>query len=362
MFEHHTLDPKRDMSLEAAEIDGEASVVETQNGGTVAFVTSDADAGRRLDVAVTDAARAAGLVLSRTRVKALIETGNLSIDRTPAADGNHKLRAGQAIALIVPAAEDAEPRGEALPLDVVYEDAHLIVIDKPVGLVVHPAPGHQAGTLVNALIAHCGDSLSGIGGVKRPGIVHRLDKDTSGLLVVAKTDAAHRGLAALFADHGRTLPLTRTYKAFVWGKPDRLFGTIDAPVGRHGTDRLRTAVVPAARGRSAITHWRLQDSFGPEAVASLLSCNLETGRTHQIRVHMAHVGHPVLGDPLYAKGFRSKASRLAPHAREALETLGRQALHAAVLGFEHPVHGEYMEFQSAFPADMATLEAALRRD
>ena len=187
------------------------------------------------------------------------------------------MKAGEAIALDVPPPEAPEPEGEPLPLNVVYEDAHLVVIDKPAGLVVHPAPGHATGTLVNALIAHCGDSLSGIGGVKRPGIVHRLDKDTSGLLVIAKTDAAHRGLAALFADHGRSLPLTRTYKAFVWGKPERPFGTIDAPVGRHAIERLRMAVVPLARGRQAITHWRQTESFGPEA--SLLACNLETGRT-----------------------------------------------------------------------------------
>ena len=329
-------------------------------GETLAFIADDASVGRRVDTVVAEAARRADLVLSRTRVKSLIETGCLAIDGKPVGDGNYKLRLGQSVVLIIPAAEEAEPRGEPLPLVVVYEDAHLIVIDKPAGLVVHPAPGHATGTLVNALIAHCGDSLSGIGGVKRPGIVHRLDKDTSGLLVVAKTDAAHRGLASLFADHGRTLPLTRTYRAFVWGKPDRLFGTIDAPVGRHGTDRLRMAVVPEARGRVATTHWRLRDSFGAEAVASLVACSLETGRTHQIRVHMAHIGHPVLGDPLYAKGFQSKMSRLLPEARHALEALDRQALHAAVLGFEHPVSRRFMEFESALPAEMARLEEALR--
>jgi len=278
-------------------------------------------------------------------------------------DGNRKLKSGETVTLSVPPAQDPQPTGEPLPLRVVYEDAHLIVIDKPAGLVVHPAPGHASGTLVNALIAHCGDSLSGIGGVKRPGIVHRLDKDTSGLLVVAKTDAAHRGLAALFADHGRTLPLTRTYLALVWGAPERLFGIIDAPLGRHGTDRLRMAVVPEARGRLAVTHWRLEERFGDKTdpVASRIACNLETGRTHQIRVHVAHIGHPVMADPLYARGFRSKASRLSPDARWALESLGtRQALHAAVLGFEHPVTGDYLEFESPLPADVARLDAALR--
>ena len=324
---------------------------------TLSFAVGPDAVGQRLDVAVTDAAKATGAVLSRTRIKALIEAGVLCVDGVPILDAKHKLKGGEAIVLVVPPAVAPPPEGEAMPLDIVYEDAHLVVIDKPAGLVVHPAPGHGSGTLVNALIAHCGDSLSGIGGVKRPGIVHRLDKDTSGLLVVAKTDAAHAGLARLFADHGRSLPLTRTYRAFVWGKPERLFGTVSAPLGRHGTDRLRMAVVPEARGRAAITHWRLRESFGPEA--SLIDCNLETGRTHQIRVHMAHIGHPVMGDPLYAKGFQSKASRLAPAARAALEVLGRQALHAATLGFRHPVTGEFMEFESALPADLRTLQTAL---
>ena len=223
---------------------------------------------------------------------------------------------------------------------------------------MHPAPGHASGTLVNALIAHCGDSLSGIGGVRRPGIVHRIDKDTSGLLVVAKTDAAHRGLAALFADHGRTLPLLRSYIAFVWGEMARPNGTIDAPVGRHASDRLRMAVVSEQHGRAAITHWRLQERFGVNA--SRVGCNLETGRTHQIRVHMAHVGNPVMGDPLYARGFRTKMSKLPPAARASLDALRRQALHAAVLGFEHPITREVLEFESPLPPELMSLAEALR--
>ncbi len=314
--------------------------------------------GQRLDVALTEAAREAGLVLSRTRIKALIEGGALTLDGAVAEDANRRLKGGEALLLVVPPAEDAEPQGEDIPLSVAYEDAHLVVVDKPAGLVVHPAPGHLSGTLVNALIAHCGDSLSGIGGVKRPGIVHRLDKDTSGLLVVAKTDQAHRGLAALFADHGRTLPLTRTYRAIVWGRPDRLFGSVEAHIGRHPTDRLRMAVVPEERGREAITHWRREAELGAEA--SALSCNLETGRTHQIRVHMAHTGHPVIGDPLYAKGFATKASKLGDTARGAVEGIGRQALHAAVLGFPHPVTREDMLFESPLPGDLVELEAALK--
>ena len=330
-------------------------------GDTLSLTIEEDHAGQRLDLAATGAAKAAGLELSRTRIKGLIEAGHLMLDGVPVLDGNRKARLGEIFVLIVPPAEEAVPRGEALPLAVVFEDEHLIVIDKPAGLVVHPAPGHATGTLVNALIAHCGASLSGIGGVRRPGIVHRLDKDTSGLLVVAKTDAAHRGLSRLFADHGRSLPLTRTYQAFVWSKPDRLFGSVDAPVGRHGTDRLRMAVVSEAKGREAITHWRILASFGAQAmpIASQIACNLETGRTHQIRVHMAHIGHPVMGDPLYAKGFRSKSSLLNDATKAALATLDRQALHAAVLGFEHPVTKELLQFESALPADLEALRIAL---
>ena len=326
------------------------------------FAVDGANGGRRLDVAVADAAKGRDLVLSRTRVKALIEAGHLTIDGVPVSDANHRTRPGEVVALVLPPAEAPEPLGEPIPLEVVFEDAHLVVIDKPAGLVVHPAPGHASGTLVNALIAHCGASLSGIGGVRRPGIVHRLDKDTSGLLVVAKTDAAHRGLARLFADHGRTLSLERTYLALVWGKPERPSGTVDAPVGRHAADRLRMAVVPDARGRGAITHWRIRESYGPAdaSVASLLACRLETGRTHQIRVHMAHVGHPVLGDPVYARGFRGKEGRLTQAAKAGLDALGRQALHAAGLAFAHPVTGAAMAFDSALPPDMRVLRTALR--
>ncbi len=337
-------------------------MIEIEDDTTLTLVVSEEAAGQRLDIAITAAARAAALELSRTRAKTLIEAGCLALDGATVRDGNRKLKTGEVLALRVPPAEEAEPAGEDLPLVVVYEDEHLVVIDKPAGLVVHPAPGHPTGTLVNALIHHCGASLSGIGGVRRPGIVHRLDKDTSGLLVVAKTDATHRGLSRLFADHGRSLPLTRTYAAFLWGRPDRPFGTVEAPLGRHPTDRLRMAVVPADRGRAAVTHWRLEASYGSQAapLASRVSCSLETGRTHQIRVHMAYVGHPVLADPLYAKGFKSKAGRLPVAARAALEALGeRQALHAAVLGFEHPVTRDYLEFESALPPDLAALAEAL---
>ncbi len=256
----------------------------------------------------------------------------------------------------------AEPRGEIIPLDVVYEDDALIVIDKPAGLVVHPGAGHATGTLVNALIAHCGASLSGIGGVARPGIVHRLDKDTSGLLVIAKTDQAHRALADQFADHGRTGELERGYLALVWGAPSRPHGTIDANVGRHPTSRTKMAVLPAGKGREAVTHWRVVETFGrgKEPVASLIECTLETGRTHQVRVHMAHIGHPLIGDPLYGQGFKSKLRSLPEPLHGKLAGLNRQALHAEELAFAHPVTGTLLKFNSPLPADLAEIVQAFK--
>ena len=212
-----------------------------------------------------------------------------------------------------------EPKGEDIALDIVYEDDDIIVIDKPKGLVVHPAAGHETGTLVNALIAHCGASLSGIGGVRRPGIVHRLDKDTTGLMVVAKNDHAHQSLTAQFADHGRTGPMRRGYMAFVWGVPNRQRGTVDAPIDRHPHAREKMAVREG--GREAITHWELQAAFNGrdgKPVASLLACQLETGRTHQIRVHLAHIGHPLMGDAVYGPHFKTKASQLGPQGKAAL--------------------------------------------
>ena len=299
--------------------------------------------------------------LSRTRIKALIEAGHASLDGLTVLDAGHMLKAGQAVALSVPEAAPPEPVGEAIPLVIVYEDEDLLVVDKPAGLVVHPAGGHETGTLVNALIAHCGASLSGVGGVRRPGIVHRLDKDTSGLMVVAKNDRAHQGLSAQFADHGRTGPLQRAYLAFVWGTV-RGQGTVETGIDRSIRNREKMAVVPLGRGREAITHFTLQASYGSHAgqpIASLVECRLETGRTHQIRVHMAHLGHPLLGDPLYGPGFRTKAAHLGEEARAALLALDRQALHARLLGFAHPVTGETLVFESALPDDLAKLAHAL---
>jgi 23S rRNA pseudouridine1911/1915/1917 synthase len=298
--------------------------------------------------------------LSRTRLKALILAGEVAIGGRTIRDPGHRVNAGDEIAVKLPPAEEPAPKGEAIPLNIVHEDDDLIVIDKPAGLVVHPAAGQEAGTLVNALIAHCGTSLSGIGGVKRPGIVHRLDKDTSGLLVAAKNDRAHRALAAQFADHGRTGDLERGYLAFVWGVPDRPKGVIDAPIDRHPRARDRQAVREG--GRAAVTHWQVLERYqgiDGRPIASLLACRLETGRTHQIRVHLAHIGHPLLSDDVYGAGFKTKAAHLAPGARAALKDLGRQALHAYLLGLRHPSTGRILRFRSELPAELARLRHEL---
>jgi 23S rRNA pseudouridine1911/1915/1917 synthase len=323
------------------------------------------DAGARLDRLL--AARIPAL--SRSRLKALILDGQVSI--RPASgkgaeaartilDPSAEVKSGDVITVTLPPPQDAAPAGEDIPLSIVYEDDDLVVIDKPAGLVVHPAAGHATGTLVNALIAHCGDSLSGIGGVKRPGIVHRLDKDTTGLMVIAKNDRAHQALSQQFAEKLES-GLTRGYLALVWGAPERPRGTIDAPLDRHPTAREKQAV--RTGGREAVTHWELRETFSDKAgkpVASLIECLLETGRTHQIRVHLAHIGHPILGDETYGTGFKTKAARLSPPARAALAALGRQALHAAILGFTHPTSGDRLDFESPLPTDMARLAEALR--
>ena len=322
------------------------------------FVVEAENAGERLDRFLSRAAEASGERLSRTRLKALIEAGEVTVDGAVARDPAKKVAADARVEVEPPPPEDSPLEGEDIPLDVVFEDEHLIVIDKPAGLVVHPAAGHATGTLVQALINHCGASLSGIGGVRRPGIVHRLDKDTSGLLVVAKTDEAHRGLADAFADHGRTGSLEREYLALVWGTFLSSAGTVEAPLGRHPHQREKMAVVAEDKGRFAITHWNVEEAF---ATAALVACRLETGRTHQIRVHLAHIGHPLLGDSVYGAGFKTKANLLGEEARAALTALNRQALHAAVLGFDHPVTGAAMRFESEPPADFRALSEALRK-
>ena len=322
---------------------------------TETTLVSAEQSGQRLDRVL-----AAGSALSRTRLKALILNGAVTIGGRTIRDPGYRVNAGENVVVAVPEPEPAEPGAERIPLKIVFEDDEIIVIDKPAGLVVHPAAGHATGTLVNALIAHCGDSLSGVGGVKRPGIVHRLDKDTTGLMVVAKTDLAHQALAAQFADHGRTGPLRRGYLAFAWGAPARPNGTINEPVDRHPKSRDRMAV--RAQGRVAITHWHVLERFkgkDGKAAASLIECRLETGRTHQIRVHLAHAGHPLLGDATYGTGFKTKSSRLPPAARDALEGLGRQALHAYLLVVEHPKSGQRLEFRSELPVDLVRLHHSL---
>ena len=327
----------------------------TQERSEEVVIAAD-EAGERLDRVL--AARIEGL--SRSRLKTLILGGQVAIGSRTIRDPGYRVNAAETVLVAVPPPEDAQPQAEAIALNVVFEDADIIVIDKPRGLVVHPAAGHRAGTLVNALIAHCGDSLSGIGGVRRPGIVHRLDKDTTGLMVVAKNDRAHRKLAAQFADHGRQGPLQRGYLAIVWGSPSRPKGTIEAEIERHPHARDKMAV--RAGGRAAITHWQVLERYSGgngKAVASLLECRLETGRTHQIRVHLAHAGHPLLGDAAYGAGFKTKAAHLLPEAREALLALGRQALHAYLLAIEHPTTAKMMEFRSELPADLSRLRHAL---
>src|SRR6202171_1620808 len=299
--------------------------------------------------------------LSRSRLKALILADAVTLKNAPIRDPAYHVTAGDTITIDVPEAVAAEPAGEDIALDIVFEDDDIIVIDKPKGLVVHPAAGHETGTLVNALIAHCGPSLSGIGGVKRPGIVHRLDKDTTGLMVAAKNDRAHKSLTEQFADHRRTGAMRRGYMAFVWDLPNRQRGTVDAPIDRHPYAREKMAVRES--GREALTHWGIQESFNGrdgKPVATLLAGQFVTGRTHQIRVHLAHIGHPLLGDGVYGPHFKTKASHLGHAGQTALAALGRQALHAYLLTLEHPKTEAILEWISDLPDDLATLRNSLR--
>ncbi|WP_170421711.1 RluA family pseudouridine synthase [Ruegeria arenilitoris] len=309
--------------------------------------------------------------LSRTRLTRLIEDGAVVISGAVIRDPKAKVTEGASVAITVAEAEESHIGPEDIPLDVVFEDADLIVINKPAGMVVHPAPGSPNGTLVNALLHHCGEDLSGVGGVKRPGIVHRIDKETSGLLVVAKSDAAHHGLAAQFEAHS----VERYYRAICYGVPDandpRLRGIkgvsfepgnimrLTTQLARHKTDRQKQAVLFHG-GRHAVTRARLVETFGNPAGIALVECWLETGRTHQIRVHMAHAGHGLVGDPVYGGKRKLAAKAFSPVAAEAVRNFPRQALHAAVLGFEHPVTGENLRFEADLPADMENLIEQLR--
>lgn len=335
----------------------------------IEFVIADAPPPR-LDKALSRDVPAEA-TLSRTRLARLIEAGQVTVDGFVVRDVKAKVAAAAVVVISVEEAEDSHIGPEDIPLDVVFEDDDLIVINKPAGMVVHPAPGSPSGTLVNALLHHCGDNLSGVGGVKRPGIVHRIDKETSGLLVVAKSDAAHQGLAAQFEKHS----VERYYRALCYGVPDandpRLRGVkgvsfepgnimkLTTNLARHKTDRQRQAVLFQG-GRHAVTRVRIVEPFGKPHVAALVECWLETGRTHQIRVHMAHAGHGLIGDPTYGGKRKLSAKALNPTAHEAVRAFPRQALHAAVLGFDHPVSGEDLRFEAPLPQDMNDLIAMLK--
>lgn len=315
-----------------------------RGAATIDIALGEAAIGERFDRALADALPE----LSRARIQALLADGQVAIAGSAATPrASAKITAPIALRITLPPPEPLEAAAQALDLVIVHEDADLIVIDKPAGLVVHPAAGNPDGTLVNALLHHCAGQLSGIGGVERPGIVHRIDKDTSGLIVAAKSDRAHEGLSRQFADHS----IDRAYLAIVAGRPLPPAGTVDAPLGRSDRDRKKMAVVAAGRGKRAVTHYA---TLEPLADAALVECRLETGRTHQVRVHMAHIGHPLLGDPLYARPRKAHVQLLRSLS------FARQALHAARLGFIHPVTGNSLAFSSELPDDMQELLSHLR--
>ncbi len=321
------------------------------------LVTEDKHIGQRLDVVLAQEFAQ----LSRSRIKELVKSGQISINKIAVKRPNYRIKANDEIIINLPELVEADPIAQDIPLDIIFEDNDLIVINKSPTMVVHPAPGNWDGTLVNALLHHCPETLSGINGVKRPGIVHRLDKQTSGLMVVAKNDAAHSKLAKQFADHGRTNNLERAYWAIIWRNPPKPSGIIDTQVGRSPNNRLKMAVLKNKQsGRRAITHYKIIKQLGAQnkqgnPVASLIECKLETGRTHQIRVHMAHIGCPLLGDPLYGTSFKTHVNKLNPAAQAGLGALNRQALHAKMLGFDHPITGASMKFENNLPSDMQKL-------
>ncbi len=314
---------------------------------TLTLTAGPGDAGQRLDKFLASRLPQ----LSRARLQALLAAGEVRCDGALIADGSSRVKPGQRFAVHVPAPTPARPAGEAIPLEILYEDEHLLVLNKPAGLVVHPAPGHAGGTLVNALLAHCQGTLSGIGGVARPGIVHRLDKDVSGLMVVAKHDQAHVRLAAQFSVHR----IERVYEAIAWGLPPEPRGSIERPIGRHPKDRKRMAVVE--RGKRALTHYEVLRVAGD--LACWLRLTLGTGRTHQIRVHLAAIGLGIVGDPLYRP---RRSPKLSAECRRQVEDLGRIALHARRLAFEHPMSGQRMRFDRPPPGDFEALFEALSRN
>ena len=312
---------------------------------------SDAQAGQRLDRVLTESLEA----FSRSRLKGLIESGQVTRNDEVCRQPALKVSVGDQLVVTIPAAVDAVPLGQAMDLRILFEDSHLLVLDKPAGLVVHPAPGNPDGTLVNALIAHCGDGLTGIGGVKRPGIVHRLDKDTSGVMVAAKTAEAHAALVTQFSD--RTVD--RAYRALVWGRPMPPIEEIEGPIGRHPKNRKKMAVVTRG-GKAALTRYRSLESYG-DGLATLIECKLETGRTHQIRVHLTHRKHPLIGDPAYGRpgGRRALPKALDSDETAILTEFPRQALHAFRLGFTHPDTGQHIDFETEMPDDMLKLKSFL---
>lgn len=327
--------------------------------GVKQFRAGDTHRGWRLDHFL-----AANLPeISRSRLQALIVEGRVTLTGETTGDPNKRVKPGDLVAIVIPPPAPATPQPQAIPLAIVHEDSDLLVIDKPAGLVVHPAAGNLDGTLVNALLAHCGDTLPGIGGVARPGIVHRLDKDTSGLLVVAKNERAIRSLAKQFAKHA----VERVYHAVVWGCPRVREGVVEGNLGRNPFDRKRMAVL-RGQGKPARTHYRVLEKWGGDdelarTFAALLDCRLETGRTHQIRVHLAHIGHPLIGDSTYGRSRRPPRAKTAAEqaAYDAAADFPRQALHAGVLGFMHPANHKKMRFESPWPEDFANLVSALRR-
>ena len=323
------------------------------------LLIQEEDTGKRLDAVLARYLPD----ISRTRWQSLIAEGCVLYAGSPLLNGKTRLQPGMELLVRLPDVTDNTPQAEEMPLHIVHEDEALLVIEKPAGLVVHPAAGNLRHTLVNGLLHHCGSHLADTGDPLRPGIVHRLDKDTSGLLVVAKTEKTYRHLARQFADHGRNGALKRSYETFIWGVPSRSSGTIDAPLARSPINREKIAVSEAENARFAITHYHIlevyPDSKG-NAAASRILCTLETGRTHQIRVHMAHIGHPVIADPLYATGFKTKTNRLGEKAAHLIDNLQRQALHAGLLGFEHPETGQAMLFESPLPEDLSYLHTLLK--
>ena len=308
----------------------------------------DDSAGVRLDKFLASQLK----YISRSRLQKLIEDGNVSFDDIIIADNSHKTKTGETYRVVIPPAVDAEPEPENIALNISYEDDDLLVVNKPAGMTVHPAVGAYSGTLVNALLYHCKDNLSGINGVKRPGIVHRIDKDTSGLLVVAKNDYAHNFLSEQFAEHS----IERTYLAFVYGTPNPLAGRIEGNIGRSSTDRKKMALVENG-GKTAVTNYKTLELF--KRAAALVQCNLETGRTHQIRVHLSSIGNALIGDQVYVKAHRSSLP-IPEYLKTTINFFPRQALHAKSLGFIHPRSKEFVQFDSELPADLQELYQALK--